>query len=305
MPLHPVLAAMLEQSATSGAPPTSELEPSAVRENYRAMRGSFSKRDLYEVRDTMAGEVPIRIYRPSSENNQPCLIYFHGGGWVIGDLLTGDSVCRDLAIQAGCVVIATDYRLAPEHQWPAGLDDCCQVTRWVADKADYLGIDDSRIAVGGESAGGNLSACVTQRIRSDGGPQLVHQLLVCAVTDAAMDTPSYEANGAGYLLSRDTMNWFFGHYVPEETDRFDPMISPLRANDFTGLPPATVITAEFDPLRDEGEAYGKKLIGAGVPVEVRRFDGMMHEFFAMSDLVDDAKDAISYAAGRLRSAFDG
>lgn len=303
MPLHPILEAMLKEMQQREAPPTNELDPVQVRENYRAMRTNFSKVELFDVRDDTADGVPIRVYRPREDTSLPCLVYYHGGGWVIGDLDTGDSVCRLLADQAGCVVVATDYRLAPEHPWPAGLEDCYAVLEWVHANADALGVDAERLAVGGESAGGNLAACVALKAKAESGPALVHQLLVCAVTDTAFDTPSYRANGEGYLLSKSTMEWFLGHYVPAGQDRFDPMIAPLHTDDVSALPAATVITAEFDPLRDEGEAYASKLENGGIDVTYKCYDGMMHEFFAMSDLLDDARDAVALAARRLAAAF--
>lgn len=303
MPLDPIVEAMLKQMAEAGAPPMIELPPADARAMYRAMNEANTRAPMHEVADTEAEGVAIRIYRPGPEDRLPCLVYYHGGGWVIGDLETHDNVCRNLAREAHCVVVATDYRLAPEHPFPAPLDDCVTVAKWVAANADELNIDAGRIALGGDSAGGNLTACVSLKIKQDGGPELVHQLMIYPVTDAGLDTTSYANNGEGYMLTRDSMQWFFDHYLGDNADPSDPLVSPLNAPDLAGLPPATIITAEFDPLRDEGEAYGEKLKAAGVDTLVQRYDGMIHGFFAMTDLLPTARDATSLAAKRLRAAF--
>lgn len=303
MALDTTVEEMLKQMADAAATPMIEMAVDDARAMYRMMNEGNTRAPMHEVTDTDADGVPVRVYRPGPEDKLPCLVYFHGGGWVIGDLETHDSVCRNLARDAHCVVIATDYRLAPEHSFPAALDDCYAVTCWAASHADQLNIDSARIAIGGDSSGGNLAACVSLRIKGEGGPAIVHQLLIYPVTDAALDSGSYEANGAGYMLTRDTMEWFFSHYVGADADPFDPYISPLRAKDLSNLPSATVITAEFDPLRDEGEAYADKLKAAGVDTLAMRFDGMIHGFFAMTDLLPSARDATSLAAERLKGAF--
>lgn len=302
MPLDPVVEGMLKQMAATGGPTLTEMSPPAAREMYRMMNQAFSKADMHSVRDDSAAGVPIRIYRPVDAPALPCLVYFHGGGWVIGDLATHDNVCRNLAARTGCAVIATDYRLAPEHPFPAPLNDCYNTLEWVHANAAELGIDPDRIAVGGDSAGGNLSACVSLRARDENGPAIIHQLLIYPATDSALDTGSYTTNGEGYMLTKAGMEWFYNHYIGSH-DRFDPLIAPLRAKNLSGLPPATVITAEFDPLRDEGEAYGNKLKAAGVPVVIQRFDGMIHGFFGMTDLIDGARKANDLAAERLKAAF--
>lgn len=289
----------------AGAPPMIEMTPADARAMYRMMNEENTRAPMHDVSDMEADGVAVRVYRPGPEDNLPCLVYFHGGGWVIGDLETHDNVCRNLASEAQCVVVATDYRLAPEHPFPAPFDDCYTVTRWVADNAGKLNIDASRIALGGDSAGGNLTACVSLRIKDEGGPAIAHQLMIYPVTDTALDTGSYKANGEGYMLTRDSMAWFFDHYLGDSTDRAHPYISPLQAKDLSGLPPATIITAEFDPLRDEGEAYGERLKKAGVETLVRRFDGMIHGFFSMTDLLPSAREATSLAASQLKSAFSG
>lgn len=305
MPLDPTVEGLLQQMAEAGGQPLNEMSPGAAREMYRAMGAAYSRPDVHAVEDRLAANVPVRIYRPSAATDLPALVYFHGGGWVIGDLETHDNVCRNLTNAAGCVVIATDYRLAPEHPWPAALDDCLAVTTWAADHAAELGIDANRIAVGGDSAGGNLAACVCLKARDEAGPAIAHQLLIYPVTDSSLDTASYRDNAEGYMLTRAGMEWFFGHYVPNEQDRDNPMVAPLRAGNYAALPPATVITAEFDPLRDEGEAFAAKLDAAGVPTASRRFDGMIHGFFGMTDLIEGARAANTFAAERLKSAFGG
>jgi acetyl esterase len=249
------------------------------------------------------GDVPIRIYSPAGAGPHPVLVYFHGGGWVLCNLDTHDGTCRSLCNQAGCVVVSVDYRLAPEHKFPAGLEDCYAATRWVAERAATLGVDSARIAIGGDSAGGNLTACVALVARDRGGPGLVHQLLVYPVTDATFETPSYQQNAQGYFLTRDAMEWFWNHYLRGDADATDGYAAPLRARDLAGLPPATVITAEFDPLRDEGEAYGRRLREAGVPTRIERYDGLIHGFFGMTAMVAKAKGAVAMAAAELRTSF--
>ena len=231
-------------------------------------------------------------------------MYFHGGGWVIGSLETHDGTCRELAAGAGCVVVSVDYRLAPEHRYPAAAEDCYAATRWCAEHAAELAIDARRIAVGGDSAGGNLAAVVAQMARDRGGPGLVLQLLVYPVTDHDFGTASYRDNAAGYLLTAADMRWFWGHYLGDDTARgAEPYASPLRAASLAGLPPALVITAELDPLRDEGEAYARALEAAGVAAKLHRYDGMIHGFFGMSAIMDQAVAAVREATGTLRFAF--
>jgi acetyl esterase len=250
-----------------------------------------------------AGDIPIRIYAPEGRVPQPVLVYFHGGGFVIGSLTSHDPICRVLAHRIPAIVVAVDYRLAPEHPFPAAAEDASAATRWIVEHAREIGGDPVRIAVGGDSAGGNLSAVVSLLARERGGPKLVHQLLIYPVTDYSFETPSHVANAEGYFLTRSLMKWFLGHYFAGATERADPRFAVLRAADLRGLPPATVLTAEFDPLRDEGESYAAKLRAAGVAVKVTRFDGMIHGFFTMPALFRQADDAIDGAADALRGAF--
>jgi acetyl esterase len=249
------------------------------------------------------GEVPVRVYTPTGAGPHPVLVYFHGGGWVLCNLDTHDGTCRSLCNQAECIVVSVDYRLAPEHKFPAALEDCYAVTRWVSEHAQQLSGDARRIAIGGDSAGGNLTACVALAARERGGPRLVHQLLIYPVTDARFDTTSYRDNAEGYFLTRGAMQWFWNHYLRGEADAANPLAAPLRASDLSGLPPATVITAEYDPLRDEGESYARRLKEAGVPARLQRYDGVIHGFFGMGAILAKARDATSVAAGELRKSF--
>jgi acetyl esterase len=308
MPLDPQARALLDQLKALGAPPLNELSPPDARIAAQAL-GSLSgpPAAVAKVEDRKipgpAGEISVRIYTPAGSGPFPVLLFFHGGGWVIGDLDTQDGPCRTLANNAGCVVVSVDYRLAPEHKFPAAPEDTYAATKWVAGNANSINVDASRIAVGGDSAGGNLTAVTAQMARDRGGPQLAFQLLIYPVTDAACDTASYRDNASDYLLTSEMMQWFWNHYVRSPADRQNPMASPLRARSLTGLPPALVQTAEFDPLRDEGEAYVSRLKEAGVPVKLTRYQGMIHGFFGMGSLIDQANSAIAEAAGALRSAL--
>jgi acetyl esterase len=250
-----------------------------------------------------ACEIPIRIYSPTAQSPAPALIYFHGGGWVLGDLESHDHVCRALANSASCVVLSVDYRLAPEHKFPAAVDDSYAATQWIAEHAGELGVDPSRIAVGGDSAGGNLAAVVSQLARDRGGPYIVYQLLIYPGTDMQMNLPSIDENADGPLLTKAAMLWFVDHYLNGVGDRINPLASPLLASNLQGLPPAMIITAECDPLRDEGEAYGLRLEDAGVRVDVQRYDGMPHGFFSFGAALDGGRQAFADATSRLRSAF--
>ena len=250
-----------------------------------------------------AGRIPARVYRPTPQGELPVLVYFHGGGWAICSLETHDTTCRELANGAGCAVVSVDYRLAPEHRFPAAAEDCFAATGWVAKNVAAIGGDASRIAIGGDSAGGNLCAVVALLARDRGGPRLCHQLMIYPVTEYAFDTPSYRENAEGPLLTREAMRAFWKLYLAREEDGRNPYASPLRAADLAGLPPAHVITAEYDPLRDEGEAYARRLEAAGVPVVVRRYDGMVHGFFGFTDMIDCARDAVVDVVRELQRAF--
>jgi acetyl esterase len=310
MALDPAAAALLTFIAESGAPATNELPPAEAREasqGFLALAGPGE--EVADVTDRTipgpAGDLRVRIYTPTGapDGPLPALVYFHGGGWVIGDLEALDATVRALANRSGAKVVSVDYRLCPECTFPAPLDDCYAALEWVAEHGGEIGIDPSRLAVGGDSAGGNLATAVALRARDAGGPAIAFQALVYPVTDHRFDTPSYRENGEGYLLTKDMMEWFWGHYLGEGGDGDDPLASPLRAPDLSGLPAALVITAEFDPLRDEGEAYAARLAEAGVPVTTTRYDGQIHAFFQMPATIPAAHDAIDQVASELRSAF--
>jgi len=251
-----------------------------------------------------AGEIPLRVYTPEGPGPFPVYVNFHGGGWVIGDLETADVVCRDVCNTAGVVVVSVDYRLAPEHPYPAAVEDAFAATRWAADHVAEIG-GNGRLAVGGESAGGNLAAVVTQRARDEGGPDIHFQLLAYPVTDCDFERASYRENGQGYLLEVDTMRWFWDHYCPSIEQRRQPQASPLRADDLSNLPPALVVTAEFDPLRDEGEAYAAALAAAGVRVEAVRHEGLVHDFFATARLFPTSRGGFQAACRALKNGLAG
>ena len=252
-----------------------------------------------------AGELPIRVYTPAGPGPFPAVVYFHGGGFVVGSLDGGDATCRALCHGASCVVVSVDYRLAPEHKFPAASDDCLAATRWVAAHAAELNTDPNRLVIAGESAGGNLAAVTALRLRDQGGPVLRGQLLFYPVTDFhTPPTPSYLANANGYLLTRAMMVWFWDHYLNHAGEADHPHASPLRAPDLSGLPPALVITAEYDPLRDEGERYAAGLQQAGVPTQLSRYDGMIHGFLLLSELFDEGRQAMEEATRWLRKLFE-
>lgn len=250
-----------------------------------------------------AGEIPIRIYTPTGAGPFPLLIFLHGGGFVVGSLDTYNETCRALCHGAGYSVIFVDYRLAPEHKFPAAPDDCLAATRWAAKHAAEFNADPTRLVVAGDSAGGNLATVTALRIRDEGGPVLCGQLLIYPVADYhTPPTPSYLIHANGYLLTRDIMIWFWGHYLNNADEARHPYISPLRAPDLRGLPPALVITAEYDPLRDEGTRYAARLQAAGVPTLHSHYAGMIHGFFLLGDLFDESRRALAEATTWLKQA---
>lgn len=308
MPLAAQAQGLLDMIAQMGGPALNEMSPADARvaaEGFTLLAGPGE--DVANVENRTipgpAGEIPIRIYTPEGNAPFPALVYFHGGGWVIGTLDTVDTVCRALANRAGCVVVSVDYRMAPEHKFPAAAYDCYAATQWVAANGDSIGVDSTRIATGGDSAGGNLSAVVSLMARDRGGPKLAHQMLIYPVTSAKLDTPSYRDNAEGYLLSKDMMAWFWDYYLRTPQDGQSPYASPLVVENTANLPPAFVLTAEFDPLRDEGEAFADNLRKYGVKVKSTRYDGLIHGFFTMPATFDQARTAIDEAAGELRAAF--
>jgi acetyl esterase len=304
MPLHPQAKAIVDAFATN-MPALGSLSPEQTR---KAMSGfpRVPGPAVYQTEGRIApgpgGAIPIRIYRPLGQGPFPALVWYHGGGWVLGDIEQADAHCRELCSQVGMVVVNVDYRLAPEHKFPAAAEDCYAATLWTAKNASYLNIDVDKIAVGGDSAGGNLAAVVALMARERREPKVAFQLLVYPVTEHSYNTGSYTQNAEGYLLTKASMVWFWDHYLRMPEDGKDWRASPLLVKDLKGLPPALVLTAEFDPLRDEGEAYAKKLKDAGVAVTASRYNGQIHGFFGMPGL-DDGKKAIEEAAAALRKVF--
>lgn len=307
-PLDPQVKTLLDQMAAAGQPAFHTQTPADARKAMQAMLDVFvAGPQVHKVEDRKipgpAGEIPIRIYTPSGKPNG-ILAYFHGGGWVLGDLASHDYTCRALTNETGCTVVAVDYRLAPEHKFPAGPDDCYSATQWVSKNAASLGSDADHIAVGGDSAGGNLAAVISLMARDRSGPRIRHQMLIYPVTDAAMDTPSQaEFTADGFVLSKLDMEWFWGYYLANKKDGENPYASPIRAKDLKNLPPAHIITASHDPLRDEGEAYGELLKKAGNKVKVKRYEGVVHGFFSLQAVLDQGQTATRDLADELKASL--
>jgi len=306
VPLDSQCAAFLDQLAAAGGSPLHELTPSEARERAFPPELTGPEQPLHAVDDRVlpgvAGPVPIRVYRPSAGAPLPALVYFHGGGFVLGGLDMNDRPCRALANGAGCVVISVDYRLAPEHPFPAAFDDALAATAYVAAHAAEFGVDANRIAVGGDSAGATLATQVAQRARDGGGPALAFQLLVYPWVDFTDDGPLTREYADGHFLTAASLDWFAGHYLPPDVDRRLPSVSPFFA-DLARLPPAFVLTAECDPLRDQGEAYARRLQEAGVATQLKRYDGMFHPFFSLGGAIDGAKTAMADVAAALKTAL--
>jgi acetyl esterase len=306
MPLDPQAQDVLNQLAALGLPPNHTVSPEQARANAklrpRAAGPEVAKLEDHRVSAPDA-EVPVRIYTPFGPGPFPILVWFHGGGWVVGDLDGADATARHLTVGAGCVTISVDYRLAPETKFPGAADDCYAATVWAAQHAARINGDASRIAVGGDSAGGNLAAVVSLMARDRATPPLVFQLLVYPVTERDFETDSYQRCADGYLLSRDSMKWYWNHYMRTPADAANPYAAPAQAKDVSNLPAALVITAEYDPLCDEGEAYAQRLKDAGVPTTCSRYEGMIHGFFGMSAVLDKGKQAIDEASKALQQAF--
>jgi acetyl esterase len=309
MALDPQAANVIELVIKSGRPPYHQLSPKDARQMFRETRPASTPPapQIGAVRELMAegpaGPIPLRLYRPAGvadSRRLPVLVYFHGGGWVIGDLETHDVLCRQVTAEAGVSVVAVDYRLAPEHKYPAAVDDAWAATRWIVAHAAELGIDAERVAVGGDSAGGNLAAVVALFARDASAPRIALQLLIYPVTDLASESQSYADLADGYMLTRDSMRWFRAQYLSKEEDAANWRVSPLRAPSLAGAAPALVITAGYDPLRDEGDAYARRLREAGVTVDAVCFGGMIHGFVPMGRLIDTAFRGVSLIAGALR-----
>jgi acetyl esterase len=312
--LHPQAQQVCDLIVASGRPPIETLTPDEARKAFLASRPILQPdpEPVAEVEALAAkgpaGPIPLRLYRGKGTDRstaRPALVYFHGGGWVIGDLESHDQVCRALANAAPCVVVSVDYRLAPEHKFPAAAEDAIAATRWVADNAGRLGIDAGKLAVGGDSAGGNLATVVALDARDNAGPRLLFQLLIYPSTDMRMGWPSLERHAQQLPLTRAGMSWFIAHYLRGEADKVDWRASPLTAPSLARLPPALVITAGFDPLGDEGEAYAAALAKSGVPARHQRFEGQIHGFVTMGRIIADSGRAIAMGADALRRAFAG
>lgn len=310
MPLDPQAEVLLKQLTEAGAQPFERLTPAEGRV------AALGFKDLGGEPEGVASvdhcfipgptaDLPAWIYRPdgATAGPSPGLIYFHGSGWVVGNIAVFDSVNRALANRTGCVVIAVNYQKAPEHEFPIPFDDCYAATQWIFDNASELGLDAARIGIIGDSAGGNLAAAVTLRARDENGPKLAYQVLVYPAVQYGWDSPSAVANAEGFLLQRASMEYFWKHYVRSAIDGRNPYCSPLAAEDHSGLPPAFIACAEFDPLCDDGRNYAEKLEAAGVPVEFRLYEGMIHGFLWMSGVLDQSKLLIDEIGQKVQAAL--
>ena len=307
MNLHSQVSALLERVARSPLPPYHTVPAFVARRIYRDTRAALAPKPpaVADVKLLVFdGAVAVRAYRPVVADSLPALVFFHGGGWTIGDLDTHDVLCRQLAVGARCAVFSVDYRLAPEHPFPAAVDDCFFATQFVHRNAKSLKIDPARIAVGGDSAGGNLAAVVALMAREKGGPGLACQLLIYPATDQRCEFPSHQRNGEGYLLTREGIRFFRGGYLPDPKDWSDWRASPLLAASHAGLPPAFVLTAGYDPLIDEGRAYAQRLAGAGGEVSYKEYSDMVHGFVLFGGVLDTANAAVAECCEHLRSAFE-
>lgn len=311
------MKAVLDQLAALGGKPIPSLTPGEARRQPTATdavmallkkQGKSTDPEavggvkLVEYRGG-AGKLPARVYTPKGDGPFPVLVYWHGGGWVLADLDTYDASCRALCNAAECVVVSCEYRHAPEDPYPAAADDAFAAYEWVLQSAGGWKGDSKRVAIGGESAGGNLAAVTALRARDKGIQAPVHQLLIYPVTDTNFDTESYRENAEAKPLNRAMMKWFWAHYVGDRLPTVNPYAMPFQAADLSKLPPATIITAQIDPLRSEGRAYADKLTKAGVKVSYRNYEGVTHEFFGMGAVLDDAKRAVAQAAEGLKESF--
>ena len=310
MALDPQVKAILDQMAEADGPKLSEMDAPSAREVFRQMSTAFDNSDVpvggVEDRNIPGpgGDIPIRIYTPVAAGGSPlaALVYYHGGGWVVGDIESHDATCRTLSQTSGCKVISVDYRLAPEAKFPAAADDAYAALVWVEKNAMEIGVDPNRIAVGGDSAGGNLAAVASLMARDINGPHIAFQLLIYPVTQIGIDSASRKELATGYFLETETMTWFEDQYV-DPADADNPYASPLKADSLSGLPPAYVITAGFDPLKDEGKAYADGLRAAGVDVQYVNYDGMIHGFIALTALVENAANAVAETGVALKKAL--
>lgn len=312
MPLDPVLKAFLDQVAALGGPKTWEMTPGEAREAFAALMQLAGPKDIPigKVAELSIpvphGAIAARNYTPVAAGGDALatLVFFHGGGWVIGSIDTHDGLCRMLANESGCRVISVEYRLSPESKFPGPVEDAFAAVQWVEANAAILGVDANRLAVGGDSAGGALAAVVTQMAKAKGAPKLAYQLLLFPVTQIGAETKSLKKFAEGYFLERKTLDWFYANYLPADAEKSDPRISPLLAKDLSGLPPAFVMLAEFDPLYDEGLDYANKLLAARVNVSVTDYNSLTHDFIYLQGVLPQAAAALTDAAKALKAAIN-
>jgi acetyl esterase len=311
MPLDPIMKAFLDQMAAQPGPQMYELEPAQAREVFAALMQLAGPKDvpIGKVANLTCpgpgGDIPLRIYTPVAAGHEalPALVYFHGGGYVIGNIETHDGLCRMFANEAGLCVISVDYRLAPEHKFPAAVEDAYAAVAWIEANASDIGIDANRLAVGGDSAGGGLAAAVAQLALKNGGPTIDYQMLLFPVARIGSDTKSMRDCAQGYFLERATLDWFYAQYLGADADKSDPRMSPLAAKDVAGLPPAYIMVAGFDPLHDEGVEYAEKLKAAGVSVTVAEYPDLVHDFIYLQAVLPQAPEAVKGAAAALKGAL--
>lgn len=304
MTLHPQAQAFLKDIAERNPPGWETMSPNEAREIFETFAEFTGPAvPIAQVRDASASGIPVRIYRDTSDIHSalPAVMFFHGGGWVLGSLDTHDALCRQIAKQSGCVVIAVDYGLAPENAFPGPLEDCFAATESVARQGPAIGVDPNRIAVVGDSAGGNLAAAVAIRANRSGGPKIDYQVLIYPVIDVNFDSASYLDYAEGFGLTRKNMRWFWRQHVGDLSGDVDPLAALLRCDSLAGLPPAHVITAEYDVLRDEGELFAAKLLNDGVQTTQKRYDGQLHGFIHLAGVFDVGVEAVSEISRLLRS----
>ncbi len=305
MTLNPQIDGFLKLAAQQPTPNIWEVSPPEARDMYRVMC-KLTDPQVVPIAQVAAGDIAARHYVPAgAASPSPALIYYHGGGFVIGDLETHDALCRQLANASTCHVIAADYRLAPEAPFPGAVEDAYAALEWVAAQGTSLGIDTDRLAVGGDSAGGNLAAVVCQLAKEKSGPKIMYQLLIYPTTTAQAETDSMKAFSEGYILEKASMDWFFNHYVGGQDVHDDPRLSPLKRTDVSGLPKAHIITAGFDPLKDEGKAYADHLAAAGIDATYIDYGDMVHGFFTMTAVSDVAREAVLEAGRGLGAVLKG
>ena len=310
MPLDPQAKALLKSMEESDAPPFNACTPEEARIMYdqgsELVRGEPPEPHSIETLEIpgKGGLIKSWVYKPDEGKDLPVLVFFHGGGFVIGSLKSHDTVCRSLCVEANCIVVAVDYRLAPENKYPAALEDAWAATQWIASHANSLGGDPYRLAVGGDSAGGCLAAAVTLLAKESGAPKICRQLLIYPCTDMTRKFESHKTFAEGYRLTSDLIEWFYGHYFLKQDDIEHWKASPLYSTEFADLPAAFIISAGFDPLQDEAKAYAKKLAEAGVQTKHSHYAGMLHGFITMPGIMDKAKEALSECASELRRSFE-